>query len=67
MDDLKKLFEPYEGENVRPHPDGKQYVVWVPYAHDIPIVVPDKDLAEQIERAISSAHSSGVSDGQVEY
>lgn len=63
---LKKLFDPSDGDWTRELPDGT-FAVWVSYAHDEPIVVSSRTLADQIAKAIQEAHTSGVSSGDREY
>ena len=58
--DLKSLFKSLDGDSIRELPDGR-FAVWVSYAHDDPIIVPSRDLAEQIATALVEAHSSGAS------
>lgn len=62
---LRNLFEPYDGINIRPHPDGG-FVVYVPYAHHEPIVIELRTHAQQIATAIEDAYHAGCAMGSID-
>lgn len=66
MSELQALFEPYSGDNIKELGDGC-FVVWVPYAHGKPIVLPTWELAVEVESALLDAYQAGSYAGQAEY